>query len=503
MKKIYKLIIGLWGLETALLLLLCIPNTANNLPGGKVFFVLVLWMTAATFLLLAGIRLKDWLERYHKVLFPGFLILYGCLLAGLCILNQSEQQGECANLIAGARYVAGLSDRMDWMYFARCNNNIIPMLTISLIFCLGHMLGLENPYGLGVLINILQVLAALYCVFHICRKNTGGSYVAGWLGMVLLAVCFPILGQTKALYTDAMTFCLGIVAFYLWQEADAGEHTGGKYWLRLIGAGILWGVGGALKPTVLISLVAVFLFICFFQKGSRWKNLVMLVPVLLLVMGLGRYADGFSDEELVAEAGTPKFSYWIAIGLKGDGSFCQNEDYSYGLNSVYGMEEKENWTYQYIRKNLYEFINPEHIKNKAINNFANGCLGGSDFMYAGDEQDILFDWVSQEGKFFWYYSMICTGYFYFLLVLMIFSCVQIWKNKDDICPGIFVPMITMLGIMIYLMIFEANNRQLYNHMPWLVCVSVNGLVFAVEAFIHKRSLNNRENRTKIAVNSPV
>lgn len=77
---------------------------------------------------------------------------------------------------------------------------------------------------------------------------------------------------------------------------------------------------------------------------------------------------------------------------------------------------------------------------------------------------------------------------------MIFSCVQILKNKKEIHPGIFVPMITMLGIMIYLMIFEANNRQLYNHMPWLVCVGVNGLVFAVETFIHKRSLNNREMR---------
>jgi hypothetical protein len=46
------------------------------------------------------------------------------------------------------------------------------------------------------------------------------------------------------------------------------------------------------------------------------------------------------------------------------------------------------------------------------------------------------------------------------------------KDKDTVFA---VSLITVFGIMLYLMLFEANNRQLYNHLPWFILAAACGL----------------------------
>ena len=45
----------------------------------------------------------------------------------------------------------------------------------------------------------------------------------------------------------------------------------------------------------------------------------------------------------------------------------------------------------------------------------------------------------------------------------------------------------MFGIMLYLMLFEANNRQLYNHLPWLVLAASGGLVEILNLFSKRKN----------------
>lgn len=489
--KLYKFILGLFAVELGVILFVCIPDTQNNLPAGKMLLLPLFWTVLMTCIFLGGIRIRGFLEKYHRFLFPAFLAVYGSGIFVLCLLDGTEPMGDWGSVVQGAEYMAGLSDTMNWAYFAKCKNNIIPMLVIAQELKLGKLLGLSDPYRAGMFLNVIQVIVTMICTFYVCRKAHNGSYAAGWLGMGMMAVTLPVVGQSRVLYTDSLSLCFGILGFVIWQRADEGEHKGAPYWLKLTGAGLVWGVGCTLKPTVVICVIAVLLFVVIFRRDrSVWKNLIMAALVAAIIGTTGVWVDRWSDPELVESIGQPTFSYWIAVGLKGDGSWVSGEEYVNGMMSLYGMEAREEYSRQFIRENLYEFVNLSHIIEKAKNNFAVGLLGSSDFTDSektGD--DFVWDWVSVSGRYFWRYNMICTSYFYFILAMLIFGCVRECRRKESAEPCTFVPMLTCLGIMIYLMIFEANNRQLYNQFMWFVCGAVNGVLFVGEnvvSFIRKK-----------------
>lgn len=481
-KKLYKLILFLFAIELGLVLLICIPDTQNNLPADKMILLPLLWTAAAACIFFAGIRINGFLEKHHKILFPVFLILYGIGLFALCVMDQTKPRGDWGSVVQGAEYMAGLTDTMNWDYYAKYKNNIIPMLVLAQELKLGKLLGLSNPHWVGMFTNVIQVVITLICTFCVCRKAHKNSYAAGWLGMGMLAAALPVVGHTRVLYTDSLSLCFGILGFVIWLGADEGEHKGKSYWLRLTGAGLVWGIGCALKLTVIICVIAVILFVVLFRRDEGlWKHLIMVVLVAGIIGGTGAWTDAWPDPELVESIGTPRFSYWIAIGMKGNGEWVDCEDYMNEMMSLYGIEAREEYTRQFIKENAYEFLNPSHIIGKAKVNFANGSLGSSDFMISEKAgNDFVWEWVSQYGSYFWRYNMICTSYFYFVLFMLIFSCIRECVRKEPVDSCVFVPVITCLGMMVYLMIFEANNRQLYNEFMWFVCGSVNGLALIVK-----------------------
>ena len=477
-EKLYKFVLLFFAVELGLVLLICISDTQNNLPTGKMILLPLLWMVIVTCIFLAGIKMGGILERYHKVLLPFFLILYGFGLFALCVIDHTKPRGDWGSVVQGAEYMAGLTDTMNWDYYAKYKNNIIPMLVLAQELKLGKLLGLSNPHWVGMLTNVIQVIVTLMCTFNICRKAHNGSYTAGWLGMGMLAIWLPIVGHTRVLYTDSLSLCFGVLGFVIWLKADESEHKGAVYWLELFGAGLVWGIGCALKLTIIICVIAMVLFVILFRWDKNlWKNLIPFVLTAAIIGGTGAWTDAWPDPELVDSIGTPRFSYWIAIGMKGGGEWVDCEDYMNEMMSLYGIEAREEFSRQYIKENAYEFLNPSHIIAKAKTKFANGSLGSSDFMISekvGD--DFVWEWVSQYGSYFWRYNLICTSYFYFVLLMLIFSCIREFRSKKPVNSCVFVPLITAYGMMIYLMIFEANNRQLYNEFMWFVCGATNGLV---------------------------
>ena len=74
--------------------------------------------------------------------------------------------------------------------------------------------------------------------------------------------------------------------------------------------------------------------------------------------------------------------------------------------------------------------------------------------------------------------MAATSYFYSLLFLLFAAVIsvvcQIKKSRLN-NPLYIVTIFTLFGIMVYVMVFEANNRQLYNHVPWFAIGAVIGV----------------------------
>lgn len=461
------------------ILLLCIPDTQNNLPAGKMLVFPFCWLLVMICLYTCGKHIEGILIKYSHVLLFGFLTLYGIMLYFISIQSRAIPDNDHLNLYQGALYMAGLSNEMNWEYFARWTNNTVPMLILSVILRTGKAMGFQDPYYFAVIFNVIQVLCVLYCIFQIGLHYGKHKMTSAWLGTGMMAICLPILGHTQSLYTDAMSLSMGILGFYIWSMADAAEHRGGKYWGKNIIAGIIWGLGMSIKATAAIPMVAVFLYLILFRKKKDIiKFLSVLVSAVIIVVGTKMYTTDLPSEQLRDTYGTPTVTYFVGIGLKGNGGYTDNQEFMTALLSIYGMENKAEYSKQYIVNNAYEFINPEHIAAKAKYNFANGGLGASDFMRQTDNPNFIYECVSTFGKYFWRYCMINTSYFYYLLIMTAVTCIAGIVNRKNEEPNVYtcVPLLSIFGIMLYVMLFEANNRQLYNHLPWILLAGLMGMV---------------------------
>ncbi len=467
---LWKLFLACFSACMVCVLTLSILKSENHLPVSKMiilpFGIFGVFVAAGLF--------RKWMEPFlqknTRVLLPLFMTAYGIFIYVVAVSGRCEPVHDQLALEQGALYFAGLSEEIPWEYFARCNNNIIPAMILGGIFRIGALGGLADPYYFAVFVNVLQVLLAMYCMFRLCLHRSG--YFSAWAAVVMQAMFLPVIGHTMSLYTDSMSYCFGVVGLYLWEQNRNDRYSKVRYWSCNIFIGLLMGIAASIKMTSAIVLVALLLYSIIKKKRSLLhKTISILVITILTILLTGYITTTLPCEALRDSYGTPKLSYWVGIGIKGNGGYVDNQQYSAHLNTIYGMEAKEAWSSQYIKENLYEFINPSHVVQKLRYNFANGGMGCSIFVHTLDTDHILYKLMHYDGAWYWRYSMLTTAYMYAIYGLCTIGAVlHIWQKKTP--EAVFaVSLVSIFGIMLYLMLFEANNRQLYNHLPFFILAS--------------------------------
>lgn len=479
---VWKIFLAVFACAGGFVLIWCILDTQHNLPINRMLVLpILLALGLITTLFFVAKKLNSFLEKYHKILFPMFFILYGIFLFGVSSYSRCIPMYDSASVYDIALHMAGLTEDVNWAYLARCSNNIIPTIYLSFLFRLGHLLQLKDVYYVAIFANTIQILLSLYCTFYICKKFSHYSYSAGWTGMLLLATYLPIISHTQSVYTDAFSFCFAIVAFYIWKNNQEKRQFKKRFHAVNLLVGILWGIGGGIKATVLIALVALSLYLLMFKglKGLL-QNALIFVGCLLTMVSLNIYASTLPCEPLKETYGAPTITYFIGIGMEGDGRFTMESEFLNKLYAIEGYENRADWAKQYIWENRDVFVDPGHVLSKVRYNFASGGFKASDFMRKTDNRTIMYECMSDDGIYNYRFYMIFTAYYYMLLLLMVISCVLELFIEKKPEPERFIPPMSMFGIMLYMMLCEANNRQLYNHLPWLICSGSIGLWFLVD-----------------------
>lgn len=482
---IWRIFLVIFGIDMTLVWFFGVIKTENHLPVSK---MVLLPMVMLAILCLLGLyinKLAVFFEKKTKFLLPAFLVGYGLLIYGIGLSGRCDPVHDQEAVYQGALYFAGLSEEINWPYFARYNNNIMPAVILGIIFRIGAVGGRLDPYYFAVFVNMLQVLLTMYCMFKMSKERNG--IVGAWLSVIMLALFVPIIGHSKSLYTDSMSFCFGVVGAFLLLNSEKSKIKK-HYWINSVLSGLMIGIGAVVKMTVLITIIAIFLFSLLEKNKKLLRNTCIALGVTLsFIMLCNQYTTTLPCEKMRDSYGTPKISYFMGIGMKGNGGYVDNQEYSASLNTIYGMAEKETWSKQYIKQNAYEFLNKEHIVKKLRYNFANGVLGCDIFVQTLEKDNILYRLMHYNGDYYWRYSMMATAYVYTCYVLVIVCAVLmvVRKQKVDFLYG--VSLIAWFGIMLYLMLFEANNRQLYNHLPWLVLAASGGLAEFLNLFSKRKN----------------
>ncbi len=498
--RLMQFFYGCFFINIISVLVLAILDTQNNLPVHSML-IFPLLVSAVIFLgsLLVSRLTYSCLAKILKsnCTLILFLCFYFFALSAISIFSRAIPDNDHYEVYRGALYAAGLAEESNWEYFARCDNNIIPMLLLSIIIRVNQFLGFPEPYYLAVFLNVFQVAITMYCVFRLLSGYVKQRqfFFLPWIGVGLIGIFMPVIGHTQSVYTDAMSFAFGITAYYTWTKVNQYEKKVYKSLFILL-SGILWGMGAAIKMTVLISFIAVFCFLTASGKlRTRLKDFILtgivVAIILLITQGIARSQP---CQEMRDVYGLPS-TYWIGIGITGNGGYTDNQEYSIRLREIYGMDEKSDFSREYIKDRLLNFADIRHVAAKARYNFASGNMGSSDFMRQTENRNFFYECISTEGRFFWRFSTINASLFYSMQLFILIGIARQWRRLrtgERINELHAVAIFTIIGIGIYLMIFEANNRQLYNHYSWFVIGAVLGLSELLEKFEAMRNTQDKK-----------
>lgn len=478
---LWKAFLLLYAVMLTVIIVLCVMETQERVPADLMTIYPLAGILIITVIAFLGVQIESFLDKYEKYLLLIFFVLYTIATVRFTLHSRGIPTNDSASLVNGAYYMAGLSDVSNWEYFARCSNNTMPMVFLSFLFRIASWLKFTDVYYLPWALNIVQVLCTLYCVFKLGKRFSKHGSVSAWLGMGMMAIYVPIWGHTQSLYTDAFSFGFGIIAFYIWLCNYEKRKSGWKYWLVNVAVGIMWGIGFQIKATSVISLVAVIIYVILYEHWKViLKNVVGLVcPVLIIASICSNYMKTLPLMEHHDTWAYPVVEYFIGLGLEEDGSFRLDSEFFNTLGSIWGMEEKKAYAREFILENIDQFWDAEHMIAKVRVNFASGKMKADDFMQEVEHPGFVYNCISYTGAYRRTYRTYVAAYWYMLLEFIVIACVlrafarKKSMEKED--PSVLVPIMSVCGIMIYVMIFEANNRQLYNHMPMIFTAANIGI----------------------------
>lgn len=525
MEKIKGIITRLFWLvfSVSMFLILgaALSKPLNNLiPGDMIWYTLV-WIVFFGVMWRVCCLLERKAPCMPKLLkygLPVYLVLFGVALYTVSCLLRCGLFSDYESIYTAALHFARGEEVANWEYFARWNNNVGSMLGLSLLFFLGGWLPAGvDVYYFVLLLNVVQVMLVVYCLYDLAGKLFKTHPVAAPL--MTLGICtvwIPVWANTSIFYSDQLSFGAGVFGVTLllksWecQRAKSIERTGGMKkagaesgkrnpWLvYAIGAGVCFGCGAVLKvtsATVLIALViGCFLYrIVWKHKKELFVAVVSCVVVLALFSAYCRTLPYQEDaERLKVPTG-----YWFALGLKGNGTYAESEEFAIRCLAAEDVEQRQLMIREQIGQEIHNLWNPEHIIGKARQNFGCGDLGAAGYLLFPYHENVLWHWFSMDGDYYWKYACLSTAFFFSVLFYLgtggLLQFVRKGKaagkskaggqdeagrqneadrQKEEADEreeaGFFIAALAFWGLCLFLMLWEAQDKQMYNHSGWLI-----------------------------------
>ena len=424
-------------------------------------------------------------------------VIYGALLVIVSLTNRNSPASFydyeiCYN---SAMEYAKTGNVSYPMYFSMYPYNWKCTLVLSWIMKLSAVLGMNDPYFMILVANLIIIFSALYS----CRYLLNAFFPEEkYLSLMLLAcfvTCLPIYAYAQTFYSDGASFGGAVTGLALIHYAIERIKRKPVRTITLFVSGAILAFGAFMKITSLIVVVAAILYYFFMDlsAGTHKKHVhplkAALASAVFIAFGfitiyfignaIFNQSDWYADSEIF---NTPVIS-WIAMGLKENGTYFENREFKQYLDSLVYSDAKTEYSVEFIKENLYYFVNPDHLVRKIRANYASGVLGASDFAYYGYEKDTILSRVFHPyGDLYWNGSKYCMIWMFQIYLIMLIGAVgNLFRKGKHTCAPLMISELTFIGYFLFLMVWEANNRQLYNMLP----IMLIGYVIMLKRMLRK------------------
>jgi len=467
----------------------------------RILYYCVALISCFIFTLVAGTIILDSAKQSHSVLWVGMILmlafviiarqkclkgLFACCFACMiviqvfcgCFLMVKYETWDVHSVTKSAIAIAN-NTQFNLGYFSTCPNNIaitsIYAILLKLTKWLFNSTSVYCLVGFNIIAVDVSILLAMKCMDLL--ESGELKYKVG----IMLTLFAPFYLYIPICYTDtvSMPFVLGIVYLVLAVVKEKNEQ--GQDWkrnLKTAAVGALIALGYKIKGSVIVLVVAAFLYWFF---SMRFKTVLKAaIPFLFgVTMMLGVCNVVFSqlipvDKSALAKHKTPMTHYFM-MGLKGMGNF-NSEDWHFTKN-IEGYEEKKEATTEELKRRIDELgvaglIQKYHYKATKYTWNYGTCYAERYLGDLGDQpinKNVLHEFVLSRGmyhKLFWTVTQgIWCTYLLFAIIDYVFGLRQ--KN-----PEVFFFRLCVIGLMLFLFIWETHPRYILNFTPLLIMVAV-------------------------------
>lgn len=420
---------------------------------------------------------------------------------------------DCGKVISD---VYGLinSGKFEFLYYAQYPNNIgIFIIIKNVIEIAKYFVDVQIIYNCflsAMIFNIIMVDIASIFTFLTIKKVIGNK--SAYLSLIFI---FPLMLFSPYInipYTDTISMLFPIIILYLYIcIKELPKERIKKYILSFL-LGMLMLIGVFIKPTVIIMPIAIIIIGILNLNKEKLKNIVYSIIVMIFfIMGCGISYLGYNIQknqifgELISKQAQEDFkrsyTHFLMMGMQerqndviGDGKNqtlygTYNVQDDLNTYSIKGYKEKQEYNLKIIKERLKNFGIIGYIK--FLYNKANWILSDGTFYY-GYEGTWIVDGYQNQNKVAKIVQKFITvdskAYKYITanimqiswLIILLGLMLSYSKEKNEYLD---IGKLAIIGIILFILIFEGRARYLVNYIPIFIFIGVDGLKISLNKIL--------------------
>lgn len=442
--------------------------------------------------------LKRFCDRSNRKKGPAFFLGMGALLlfTQLILIRQYyfytdwdvETIAECALAVVNGTDISRHSN-----YFSMYQNNLVLVTLFSWVARLAVLLGQgEHAYFALIVFQCLINCVSGMLLYALVRKLTGSAFASCSAGL-MYAVLVGASPWVSIPYSDsvALFFPVAILTVYFMLE-----KVGGKGIIRLFLLAFLTYFGYRIKPQVVIVAIAIAMMkaedLVIQRRRKKQRGVVKHAAafgcgLLCAVLLCQTMADDVKVEiDTNKSFGLPHF---LMMGLNTEeyGAYYQRDVSRSWWCETQEERTRTNLTVAAERLQEMGLIGFAQLMiRKTLTNYNDGtfCWGGEGIFYREilpEENGILAPlmrniyygpgeiYTGEYGRYYGLWSNTVQAVWMLILVLALI-CAFVRREK-----GFSVLMLSVIGLTVFELIFEARARYLFCYLPLYIALAAAGL----------------------------
>lgn len=359
-------------------------------------------------------------------------------------------------------------------YFQVFPNNIgaLTIVTLSMWITNGAEIG-------AYIANIIFVF--LSAIFAMLASKKIGGYKLAINTLLIMLLCCPIYLYTPIVYTDTLSIFIPVATLYFWLLAKETNNKRKKY--------IYWGIlsilsviGYSLKPVAMIVYIAIIIETIIYNRKYIKQLAVSLILFIILLVSYNT-----AEEKIIIKNSpwTYPFTHWIMMGLNkpeseggtsiGWGAYSAEDNEYTGVQP--SVELKKEANIKRIKERLSEFGFIGYIEF-LFNKFEYVWNDGTYYVFNKigwdtiNKDTTLYECIIGEKSNYIIKPFLSNLHQFMMMMIMIAIIIDI-KIKEH--ESIRIMGISMVGIAIFLLFWEARSRYIYFLIPIFCILSAYGI----------------------------